>query len=144
MIDNMPFLFTFDSSFSSDTSIATLELNSFKISNLSFLSHCFTSNYSRWVFPLFLPWFFSSMGLWLICFRCVYPCFIGFPCASFFFFTTFLFLDSQFQFNFLIIWYFMALICFENPIIHVAKLSSHSHLDHANHVIDKMPHSLLH
>ena len=86
----MPFLFTFDSSFSSDTSIATLELNSFKISNLSFLSHCFTSNYSRWVFPLFLLWFFSSMGLWLICFRCVYPCFIGFPCASFFFFYHFL------------------------------------------------------
>ena len=57
---------------------------------------------------------FFIMDLWLIRFRCIYPCVIGFPCAILF--DNFVLFGFTILVQCIIFWYFMALICFENPI----------------------------
>ena len=54
------------------------------------------------------------MDLWLIRFRCIYPCVIGFPYVVLF--DNFVLFGFTIPVQCVIFWYFMALICFENPI----------------------------
>ena len=54
------------------------------------------------------------MDLWLIRFRCIYLCVIGYPCAVLF--DNFVLFGFTIPVQCIIFWYFMALICFENPI----------------------------
>ena len=121
----MPSLFTSESLTLSVLQMLQLplpELNSFKISNFSFLSHCFllvrTQGefflFSSHDFFFFLYINFFKMDLWLIRFRCVYPCVIGFPCAVLF--DNFVLFGFTIPVQCIIFWSFMALICFENLI----------------------------
>ena len=120
----MPSLFTSESLTLSVLQMLQLpppELNSFKISSFSFLSHCFLPVRTQGEFFLFSShdfFFFNIkfliMDLWLIHFRCIYPCVIGFPYAVLF--DNFVLFGFTIPVQYIIFWYFMALIFFENPI----------------------------
>ena len=117
----MPSLFTFESLTFRVLQMLQLpppELNSFKISNFSFLSHCFLPVWNQGEFFLFsshdLYIYIFIMDLWLIRFRCIYPCVIGFPYVVLF--DNFVLFGFTIPVQCVIFWYFMALICFENPI----------------------------
>ena len=69
-------------------------------------------------FPPMIFFFFNIkffiMDLWLICFKWIYPCVIGFPCAVLF--DNFVLFGFTIPVQCIIFWYFMALVCFGNPI----------------------------